>query len=284
MKKIRVKRTALRPAGTLAAAGTLAVALVMLLGALNPAATQADHDYNRYCLTCPGHVNEGETQRFYIRSVRDDDNDTHFARELARMTVRIDYGTATAADLTTSFPLIRNAGIGDNFGITAADNDEANVDKTFTVRLTPTNLIADTSDPARDGECDMTIRDNDPQITDMGVYWTESATSYYEHENARNNRLMNTPCSGTFHFLAIFDPPRRSAADEWEAVIRDRGGSFSNARLIYRVRGTDRWPEIRGAIHGGASTGTGYFDVVVRPMYDGEWQAYSQPVTMLCRR
>ena len=162
------KRT--RAPGILALA-TLAglMGLIGLTALLQPAPASADTA--EFYLECPTtEVREGEDFDVYLVRVSDHQHDNTFSANW-----HTDAGTAGADDYVAQ----------DSGQIVANDSEsEANRAKrtfstlddallegneTFTVRFTPTDNVVDQDDPARDNRCEITILDNDPNITGLEI-------------------------------------------------------------------------------------------------------------------
>lgn len=152
-----------------AALGIAAIGLVTVLNGLH--STPALADEAKFYLDCPTtEVKEGDSfDVFDVRVTNHQHTDTFGA------TWHTDVGTAGTSDFVA-----QNTGViwatdaesqanrlKRTFSTTQDNLAEGN--ETFTVRFGPTDNVVDKDDPTRDHKCEITIVDDDPNITDVEV-------------------------------------------------------------------------------------------------------------------
>ena len=159
-----------KPALTLAVLAISALlALFWIFGVLNPQPASAD--YALFYLDCPTtQVREGESFDVYLVRVTNHQHSGSFGAYW-----HTDAGTADATDyvhqdtdaIWANDSQIRASRLPHTYETksdTIAEGDE-----TFTVRISPTDRLVDPNDPDRDGQCEITIIDDDPGITGLGI-------------------------------------------------------------------------------------------------------------------
>ena len=155
--------------------------LIGLMAFLQPAPASADMP--KFYLDCPTtEVREGESFEVFLVWDHSDGGWTYGAWW------HTDVGTADSSDFT-SLPGESSRIEWSNTAETTAKRqaravyttEDTNVegDETFTVRFTPVDNVADRNNPDRDEKCELTIVDDDPNITGIDIISTPARDSTY---------------------------------------------------------------------------------------------------------
>ena len=145
--------------------------LIALMAFLQP--TPASADLPKFYLDCPTtEVREGESFEVFLVWDHSDGGWSYWAWW------HTDAGTADSSDFTP-LPGEGRGTVGSNAAENTAKRqaravyttEDTNVEgnETFTVRFTPVDSVVDRNNPDRDEKCEITIIDDDPNITDISL-------------------------------------------------------------------------------------------------------------------
>ena len=155
------------------------VALLWISGVLNPQPASADQA--KFYLDCPTtEVREGEDVYVFLVRVTNHQHTVTFGAGW-----HTDAGTAGTADY-----VLQDTGtiwgseaerLANRVRRTVETREDSMVEgnETFTIRITPTDNIVDMNDPDRDDRCELTIVDDDPNITDVEVISSPARDNTY---------------------------------------------------------------------------------------------------------
>ena len=195
-------------------------------------------DTAKFYLDCPNtKVQEGQSVDVYLVRVTNHQHQVRFGAHF-----HTDAGTAGTSDYVH-----QNTGaIWSNSDQTRANrmrhtvhtrqDDLAEGDETFVIRFTPVNNVVDRNNPDRDEKCELTIRHDDPNVTNLQmVSKPAKGDTYGVGEQIEFAATFNTPVQVTGGVLMGF-----YIGDRWDGAWYRRGSGTNTLVFGYEVKPQDR--------------------------------------------